>query len=298
MTSPGFTFVRAALPGLALALSTLLACGPEPAGAGGDDEDTEAEPTGTTASTPVTTAGMTAADDTAGGGDADAGSDDNGTTSGDMEGDSDTGRGFIDDAEDDAPDDGGPQPLGGMCSSGDECDSGFCYDIPMFGGVCSECLMDSDCEMGTCAGDFNAGYAVCTDGALGLMCDSDEGCMGDLVCGELIDTGGFFPLNFCSECNDATPCADMQICTPVYDLANFQGSLQCADPGSVEDGGGCPLGDGTVCASGFCGTASIMGFVELGVCGECNSDMDCPMPGQTCVGPTADQGGVTPAVCQ
>lgn len=298
MTSPGFTFVRASvLPGIVLALSTLLACGPEPAGSGGDDEDTEAGPTGTTASTPVTTAGMTAADDTVGGGEADAGSDDNGTTSGDMEGSSDGGRSFIDDAEG-SGDGSGPQPLGGMCSSGEECDSGFCYDIPMFGGVCSECLMDSDCEMGTCAGDFNAGYAVCTDGALGLMCDSDEGCMGELVCGELIDTGGFFPLNFCSECNANTPCDGMQICTPVYDLANFQGSLQCADPGSVEDGGGCPLGDDTVCASGFCGTASIMGFVELGVCGECNSDMDCPMPDQTCVAPTAGQGGVTPAVCQ
>ena len=79
MTSPGFTFVRgAALPGLALALSTLLACGPEPAGAGDDDDDTETEPTGTTASTPMTTAGMTAAETTAGGGEADAGSDDDG----------------------------------------------------------------------------------------------------------------------------------------------------------------------------------------------------------------------------
>ena len=189
MTSPGFTFVRgAALPGLALALSTLLACGPEPAGAGDDDDDTETEPTGTTASTPMTTAGMTAAETTAGGGEADAGSDDDDTT-GDAMADSDSGRGFIDDA-DDGPDDGGPQPLGGMCSASDECDSGFCYDIPMFGGVCSECLMDSDCDMGTCAGDFNAGYAVCTDGALGLMCDSDEGCMGELVCGTVIDTGG------------------------------------------------------------------------------------------------------------
>ena len=300
MTFRGSTLLRGvALSGLALALTTLLGCGPEAAGAGDDeDADTEAEATSTTATMPMTTAPMTTAGSTAGGGEADAGSDE-GTTSDDMDGDADSGRGFIDDAEDDAmPDDGGPQPLGGSCSSGDECDSGFCYDIPTFGGVCSECLMDSDCEMGTCAGDFGLGYAVCTDGALGLMCDSDEGCMGDLVCGELIDTGGFFPLNFCSECNDTTACDGEQICTPVYDLANFEGSLQCADPGSVENGGGCPVGDDTPCMSGFCGTASIMGFVDIGVCGECNVDADCPMPDQTCVGPTAGQANTNPTIYQ
>ena len=289
MTSPRFGYA------LALSLSTVIACGPEAAGGNDDEEsDTDAASTGSTGSTPMTAGGNMTADTTAGGGGGDSG-----TTGGDMEGESsDEGRGFIDDAEGSAGDDSGPQPLGGMCSSGEECDSGFCYDIPMFGGVCSECLMDSDCEMGTCAGDFNAGYAVCTDGSLGLMCDSDEGCMGELVCAEVIDTGGFFPLNFCSECNDATPCGDPQICSPVYDLANFQGSMQCVDPGSVEDGGGCPIGDNAPCASGFCGSADIMGFLQIGVCGECIVDGDCPMPGQTCVGPTADQGGVTPAVCQ
>ena len=33
--------------------------------------------------------------------------------------------------------------------------------------------------------------------------------------------------------------------------------------------------------AGFCTTADVMGFIQLGVCGDCEADMDCPMGG-TC----------------
>lgn len=192
-----------------------------------------------------------------------------------------------------------PQPNGSQCGGGDECESGFCYSIPMLGGVCSECLTDTDCETGTCSLD-PVGYAVCTDGSIGVMCSSDEGCMGDLVCGELVNTGGLFDLNFCSECNDATPCAGDQVCSPVYDLDQFQGYLGCLDPGTVENGGGCPLngftGDGTVCQSGLCGVADLFGVVPIGVCGECLTNMDC-MDMQTCTPPMAGMSGLQGAVC-
>lgn len=194
----------------------------------------------------------------------------------------------------------GPQPNGGMCTSDDECESGFCYTVPQLGGVCSECLQDSDCRMGTCSLDVGLGYAVCTDGSLGAMCDSDEGCMGDLVCSELIDTGGIYPANFCSECGEQTPCTGDQICTPFYDAGAFSGYLTCADPESVPDGQGCPLvggtGDDTVCANGHCGVADVMGFVELGICGECSTDMDCQ--GQdVCTPASADMNGLMGATC-
>ncbi|MCX4240814.1 hypothetical protein [Paraliomyxa miuraensis] len=193
-----------------------------------------------------------------------------------------------------------PQGNGSQCADDAECVSGFCYQIPTIGGVCSECIDDDDCEMGTCSLDPMALHAVCTDGSLGVMCSSDEGCMGALVCAPLVDTGGLFPLDFCSECNDTTPCMGGQICTPVYDLDAFAGYLGCVDPGSVENGGGCPLdglmGDGTVCQSGSCGVADLGGFVPLGVCGECLDDMDC-MPMQTCTPPMADMTGLQGAVC-
>jgi len=192
------------------------------------------------------------------------------------------------------------QPNGAQCMDGSECESGFCYQIPMLGGVCSECLTDADCEMGTCSLDPTALYAVCTDGSIGVMCSSDEGCMGDLVCAELIDTGGLFNANFCSECNDATPCPMGQVCSPVYDLEAFQGYFACMDPGTVPNGGGCPVegfqGDGEVCQSGLCGVATLGGLIPIGVCGECLSDMDC-MGMETCTPPAADMMGLQPAVC-
>ncbi|MEX1367837.1 MAG: hypothetical protein AB1Z98_32210 [Nannocystaceae bacterium] len=193
-----------------------------------------------------------------------------------------------------------PQPNGSPCDGRENCESGYCYQVPTIGGVCSDCVVDSDCEMGTCSLDVTLLYAVCTDGGIGVMCGSDEGCMGDLVCAELLDTGGIFPLDFCSECRDDVPCTGDQICSPVYDLAMFQGYLGCVDPSSVPNGGGCPVdgvvGDGTVCQSGLCGVATLAGVIPVGVCGECLTDMDCMGP-QTCQPPAADMSGLMPATC-
>ncbi|MCR9165085.1 MAG: hypothetical protein ACE37F_21565 [Nannocystaceae bacterium] len=194
-----------------------------------------------------------------------------------------------------------PQPNGAQCSGADECESGYCYTIPQAGGVCSECLVDQDCGMGTCSLDA-VGYAICTDGSQGVQCNTDEGCMGELVCTELIDTGGIFNASFCSECGPQLPCTDGQLCTPFYDLENLGGSFICADPGSVDNGQGCPIeggeGVGEACASGHCGVAALLGFAELGVCGECSVDEDCPMDGQTCVPAEAGMGGLVPAFCE
>jgi hypothetical protein len=215
-------------------------------------------------------------------------------------GDSESG-GFINpDSEESGPT--APGPNGSQCASNEDCESAFCYTIPMLGGVCSECLADADCEMGTCAIDGAAMYAVCTDGSIGNMCDSDEGCAGALVCTELIDTGGLFNASFCSDCGPTAPCEGEQICTPLYDAASFSGYLTCADPASVENGGGCPLvggvGDDAVCMSGHCGVADLfMGFVQLGVCGECNADTDCVEPA-TCTPASGGGNGLMGAICE
>ena len=194
-----------------------------------------------------------------------------------------------------------PQPNGAQCAANPECESGFCYSIPQVGGVCSECLVDQDCEMGTCSIEA-VGYAVCTDGSQGNMCNTDEGCMGDLVCTELIDTGGLINANFCYECGPSAPCTDPQICSPQYDLAGLGGSFVCVDPGGVENGQGCPIEGGNgvddACASGHCGIANLFRFAELGVCGECSVDEDCPEMGQTCMPAEAGMGGLTPAFCE
>ncbi len=216
-------------------------------------------------------------------------------------GESSESAGFINpDSEESGPT--APGPNGEQCGGNDDCESGLCYIIPMLGGVCSECLMDSDCEMGTCSIDGAAGYAVCTDGSIGNMCDSDEGCMGALVCSELIDTGGLFNASFCSDCGPSAPCEGEQICNPVYNAGSLGGYLTCLDPASVENGGGCPLadgvGDGAVCIFGHCGVADLfMGFIELGVCGECGTDDDCMAPA-TCTPASGGMNGLVGATCQ
>jgi hypothetical protein len=193
----------------------------------------------------------------------------------------------------------GPQPLGGMCENADGCESGFCYVLPQLGGVCSECLIDEDCGTGTCSLD-PIGYAVCTDGELGKMCNTDEGCMGDLVCAELIDTGGLVNSNFCSECQTTVDCEGEQICSPVYDQEAFAGSLQCVEPGSVPNDQGCPLeggvGDATVCENGHCGVVDVFAGIVIGVCGDCSTDEDCP-EGSACMPAQGGNGGLTGATC-
>lgn len=283
--------------GLVLALVGLLgsACGGDDGGpSGADTTEGESTSAGTTtaASNTMSASGMAEVGESL---DSTGGGTTGGTTG---IGTSMSDGGFLDSATSGDPPPM-PQPNGTPCQDAEGCESGFCYQIPMLGGVCSECLVDTDCATGTCSID-PVGYAICTDGSIGVMCSSDEGCMGELVCAEVVDTGGLFPLNFCSECNDSTPCPGDQICTPVYDIANVQGYLACVDPGTVPNGGGCPLegfmGNGDACQSGLCGVASAFGLIPIGVCGECLSDMDC-MAMESCSAPTADRNGLQGAVC-
>ena len=226
-------------------------------------------------------------------------SDEPGTTTGADTGPNDDAN-FIDPADDTGP--GEPLPNGSECSANADCQSMSCYIVPAFGGMCSECTQDSDCDEGTCAVDFGIGYAVCTDGGLGKMCDSDEGCQGDLVCAQLIDTGGLINASFCSTCSDTTPCEGDQICSPRYDQGGISGHMDCVDPGSVENGDGCPIENGqgnhTVCQEGnYCGTADLFGFFQLGVCGECLDDDHCD-EGETCTPASASmETGLSHATC-
>ncbi|HET6581970.1 MAG TPA: hypothetical protein VFG69_00960 [Nannocystaceae bacterium] len=282
---------------VSLALFSTVACSDDgDAGQSGDGSSGNAESTGDGGNSASASASSTQTATLT-----DGGTDGGGVTSDD--GPVDSSGGFISPESGDETAGPGPQPNGGMCESNEGCDSGFCYLLPMIGGVCSECLMDADCEMGTCALSVEMMYAVCTMGELGDMCDSDEGCMGELVCTQLIDTGGFFNASYCSTCGETLPCEGTDVCTPVYDAMGFSGHMECAGVGSVPNGGGCPLddqgvGDGTVCMSGVCSSAdAFMGFVQLGVCGDCNSDDDCTMPA-TCTPAMVGMGGLTGSVCE
>jgi Cys-rich repeat protein len=175
---------------------------------------------------------------------------------------------------------GGLGNLGEMCQTDSECvEDLFCNGVPGFGGVCSECGSDADCPMGNCT--FTGAYFGCGDGSEGQMCESDEVCGDGLFCAEVVNLGGLFNGNFCSECKVDADCPEGQLCAPqieFMDLMNIAGQRACIDPESAPDGQLCDAdGSGDEQCSGFCTTADIMGLLEVGVCGECETDADCAM---------------------
>lgn len=199
----------------------------------------------------------------------------------------------------------GMSAIGETCTDGCECGSGICYSLPLVGSACSACLNDVDCQtagVGTCSIDVTTESAACTNGELGVMCEpAAMGCAAGLSCAQLIDTGGVLPDTFCSECTTTADCTAGEVCTPNVIIDGLQpgGFLQCIPQGSGADGTFCPAtGDASACASGFCAVADIggVGIAEVGVCGPCAVDGDCPA-GMTCTPPEVDENGATPSVC-
>lgn len=198
----------------------------------------------------------------------------------------------------------GPQPLGGMCMTDDECESMNCYQNPLMPGqgVCSECNEDADCTDAmtgiSCSFGID-GYATCEDGSLGDQCMSQDGCMDGLFCDAVIEIPipGIIP-NTCGECSDSGDCMNGQICSPEVDFMSVSGSKKCVDPGSVPNDSFCPHSapDGDMaCMSGICSTATVMGLVTIGLCGECETDADCM--GGTCMPAEASMNGVAGSKC-
>lgn len=188
------------------------------------------------------------------------------------------------------------QPQSSSCSdeSGCGCASGKCFVIPLLGGFCSECLVDSDCPAGGCTIPDPVGVtgAVCNKGGPGDGCETDAVCVDPKHshCADIIDVTGVFTVSTCSACvsnADCSPAAPN--CAPTFDIAHFTGRNECVPNGSLAIDSGCSLvpGGAVACQSGHCGAANIMGLVEFGICGECDADSDC-QPGQTCSTPQVD----------
>lgn len=219
-----------------------------------------------------------------GDGDGDTGDGDGDT--GDGDGDPDTGDGDGDGSEECVPGTGMGGP-GAVCTNDDECASCNCYLVPLLGGQCGECNEDADCAettMGGCTppNPFMNNGSTCNMGEAGGGCESDEVCQDGLSCGIVLDVLGIIQISTCGECMSDDECTD-QICAPVVDVMAFNGQNTCIDANSLPQNSFCQLeGNGDeACESGICSTIDIMGFAEVGACGECNTNDDCE-PGQTC----------------
>ncbi|MCB9702108.1 MAG: hypothetical protein H6711_09450 [Myxococcales bacterium] len=280
------TFAR---PASFTRLSTLAALALALAGCRGDDPGgsaTEGSSSSSTGSGTDSASSTSAAPETTGG-----------STGGST---TDASAGFLT-TQGDTSTGGGALPNGAQCQDDSECASGNCYTIPMLGGVCSECKSDQDClDSGagiSCSLDAGSMQAICTQGGLGTTCESMASCADGLFCAEVIEgTFGLVP-TACSECGDSGDCSNGQICSPKVDFNMLSGYKTCVDPGSLPNDELCPNnpeGD-AACMSGKCGEVDVMGFIKLGVCGECNGDADCM--GGTCTPGSFSQGGVMGSTC-
>lgn len=200
---------------------------------------------------------------------------------------------------------GGPDglPNGSMCDLDLQCASASCFVVGPLGGVCGECEADTDCDTGGCSVPLPLANpvqgAVCNDGSLGDGCDTDAACADALVCALIIDVPGILTNETCGECAIDADCGPAEVCSPDYDVPSFGGAWTCEGEGTLPNGAGCRL-DGlgpAACASGICTPGDVLGVLQLGVCGACEFDNDCPV-GQTCQPAQVDlQAGLSGSFC-
>lgn len=199
-------------------------------------------------------------------------------------------------------------------ASGCGCASGKCFLVPILGGWCGECLGDMDCSPGGCTvpNPVDGVGSTCNMGEPGAGCESNEVCTDpdNKSCGTLLEVPGIIKVSTCGECATNEECTldpNLKNCAPSYDVKNFTGQYKCVADGSTPTGEGCNLADdgkgepvgNAACETGFCGEANVMGLLKVGVCGECNSNADCPPKTPTCSDPLVDldAAALVPAKC-
>lgn len=177
-------------------------------------------------------------------------------------------------------------PNGKECTDPGQCMTDNCYKVPLPvdglpPGICSECDADMDCVTagrGTaCTVDPVSRAGVCGYGNAGSFCETQAACQKDLLCAELIPGAGPLLPRVCSACQVDTDCGGDLRCIAKLDVANYSGTRSCAVPGTVDPGDLCPLPDGDkMCLSEKCAVLKLADVLDVGVCGQCKSDADCP----------------------
>jgi hypothetical protein len=215
--------------------------------------------------------------------------------------DTDEGSNFIGEEGADTDTEGGSAMLGDQCSTNSDCaEDLFCNGIPGFGGICSTCNSDSDCTDGGNCTLGDQGYFDCGDGSVGQMCESDDVCADDLYCAEVANLGGLVNGNFCSECKDDSHCEPEQLCAPSIEftsITDVSGQRSCIEPGTIENDQLCDHdGAGDEQCINYCTSASLMGLITVGICGDCETDDDCA-EGTTCMAAVLGLDGFAGSVC-
>ncbi|MCK5690107.1 hypothetical protein KAI87_12595, partial [Myxococcota bacterium] len=144
--------------------------------------------------------------------------------------------------------------LSDSCTSGDDCDSGFCYETAA-DSFCSLCEVAGDCGVQRdCVFYARDSYAVCEGtGILGATCESSDQCISDACAAEV-----------CSECATSEDCGEGGSCVEDTDLGYHvcEGGLgnSCETAEECDSGVCYDTGDGSVCSE--CEIASVCGVLR------------------------------------
>lgn len=186
----------------------------------------------------------------------------------------------------------------GECATADDCMMGqVCYTIQTQ-GYCGECDGDAQCPNGGCTppNPFVPSGSVCNTGKRCGGCQSYDACNDPEApfCATVYTIENFLPVQTCSECASDGDCPnDRPNCAPIFeDLTTFSGTRACVPDCSLPRDHSCEVGQDQACQTGICSPASFMGFIEIGLCGECENDEDCAA-GQTCESAEIDFQGQT-----
>lgn len=198
---------------------------------------------------------------------------------------------------------GGELPDGEPCEDDQQCASGHCFVVGIFGGICGECVTDSDCDGGGCTPPNPIAVppapSTCNDGAFGDGCMSDEVCDDGLRCATVLEVPGVITASTCSECASDGECDAGQLCAPDISVQGLTGVYRCVEAGTLANGQSCDFatsGDES-CVSGYCAVADVMGLLSIGVCSGCEVDAQC-MLAQECEPPQVDlELGLIPGGC-
>lgn len=192
------------------------------------------------------------------------------------------------------------RPNGTQCIGNNQCSSGKCFFAGEFGGICGACSSDVDCPTNKVCdhprlidGQWIA--SACVTPAPGKGCSSATRCGTGMYCESMFYSPSFYNVRVCSACFKDTNCPGGKVCAPSLDLLGMTAKYECITTASRALGELCK--DQNECQPGLlCAGAPIGDLGSVGVCSECDDDLDCTP--DACTEATASIFGFTGGVCE
>lgn len=187
---------------------------------------------------------------------------------------------------------------GEHCTDDEQCVSSYCYRFGDLGGFCGSCGDDSDCALGCNHPKILSEPIVpsaCGNGSLGAGCQDDNACNTEFSCAQVKVSASGVALLACSECSEDSDCSQNQSCAVAFSAQQQQAYRVCRDSNGWGLGQICDTD--AQCGLGHCETYRFPDGTEVGVCGECKTDAECPLATQ-CVPSAFSREGFEHSRCE